>query len=80
MIDESKIDELISDISSVLNKHSVDTDLATPDFILAGMIVGDLQTYGKAVFARSAWFKGQLEEGEPLSVRNPQLAVEEGLG
>lgn len=34
--------EFVSDLSAVLNKHSIDNDLATPDFILAEFLVQTL--------------------------------------
>ena len=34
--------ELISDLSAVLNKHSIDNALATPDFLLAQFLVQTL--------------------------------------
>lgn len=68
-IDEEKMEELTRDISSALNKNSVDTDLATPDFILAEHVVECLQAYGKTLTNRKAWFKNQLDVGFPLSVK-----------
>lgn len=75
-IDEEKIEELTRDIASALNKNSVDTDLATPDFILAEHVIECLQAYGKTLTNRKAWFLNQLDEGTPLRVRS---VIEETL-
>lgn len=56
MIDESKHEELKRDIAAVLNKHSVDTDLATPDFLIAEYVVTNLQAYATLLYKRAAWF------------------------
>lgn len=70
MICEDKLDELRRDIAAVLNRHSVDTDLATPDFVLAEVVINNLEAFGQGVKARREWFKDQMYAGAPLTVNS----------
>lgn len=57
LIDVNKCPDLSRDLASVLNRHSIDSDLATPDFILAEHMILGLENYGQTMVQRAAFVK-----------------------
>lgn len=53
--------ELTNDLAAVLNKHCAENPSNTPDFILAGYLVGCLQTWNAATKQRERWY-GRVSE------------------
>lgn len=47
--------EFQRELASLLNRHSLDNACNTPDFMLAGMLTEQLETYRKAVEANIRW-------------------------
>ena len=43
------------ELRSLLNKHSMDNECNTPDFILAGMMTEQLEAYRKTMDANIEW-------------------------
>lgn len=44
------------ELQSLINRHSVENQSDTPDFILASYLTGCLQMYNNAVMKRDKWF------------------------
>ncbi len=59
---------LIKDIAAVLNKHSVENESNTPDFILAQYLVMCLFAFNKAVNGRSDWYGRHDVPGQDIEV------------
>lgn len=59
---------LIKDIAAVLNKHSVENESNTPDFILAQHLVMCLVAFNKAVNGRSDWYGRHDEPGQDTKI------------
>lgn len=49
------VEELKRDLASVLNRHNIDNQLNTPDFILADYIVRCLESFEEANKERNRW-------------------------
>jgi len=58
------------ELESLLNRYGVDAAVGTPDFILAELIVENLQALGDAVAKRERWYGRQVGIG---------VAVDESL-
>jgi len=52
-----------NDIAAVLNKHSVENDSDTPDFILAGYLVKCLEAWNAHVRWRRTWWGSKEQTG-----------------
>ena len=48
-----------TELTRLINKLNIDNDLSTPDFILARMVTGWLDTYAKAKDASRAWHEDE---------------------
>lgn len=46
---------ILADLTSVCNKHGIDVQTNTPDFILADMLFGQLQTYATTMKKTMSW-------------------------
>jgi hypothetical protein len=49
------------DIAAVMNRHSEENESGTPDFILAGFLIGVLDAYNKTLGERAVWRGESLE-------------------
>lgn len=56
---ENKYNRFRKEIEQVINKHSLENQSDTPDFVLAEYLKGCLKAFDKAVNARSDFYKGQ---------------------
>ena len=76
------VSEFRRELEKLLNKHSRENGCNTPDFILAGYLVGCLESFDTAVKAREDWYgrskKGTLHHdpiaytyGHPVRLYNP---------
>lgn len=54
--DPHKIEALVDDLAATLNRHCVESDSHTPDFILARFLVRCLDAYGGTIRSRRDWF------------------------
>lgn len=68
-------EELLRDLAAVLNRHNVDSDTSTPDFILAEHLADCIAAYALTIRQRQAWFgvpefpgSALLGPKEPLKV------------
>lgn len=52
---EVQMSEFRSDLRDIINKHSKENGSNTPDFILANMLAGFLETFDEAMKAREDW-------------------------
>lgn len=57
--DAERLNRLQTDLAAVLNRHCVENWSNTPDFILAGYLVGCLEVFAPAVNARESWYGRQ---------------------
>jgi hypothetical protein len=48
--------DLIKELEAVINKHSIENESDTPDFLLATYLSGCLENYAKVVKARDDWY------------------------
>jgi len=55
---------LEQELSSLLNRYSAESVSGTPDFILAGYILGTLKAYNEAVSKRAEW-RGEFTDFDP---------------
>jgi hypothetical protein len=53
--------EFIRELSSVINRHCVENDSNTPDFILADYMRDCLTSFAKASRAREKWYGKELK-------------------
>ena len=51
------------EIEAVINKHSMESGSATPDFILAEYLAGCLQTFNATMSKREKWYGRQVGAG-----------------
>ena len=58
--EDKKYEAFISDIKSVINKHSRENRSDTPDFLLAEMLGGFLNVYENVLRERKQWSNGRL--------------------
>lgn len=54
------------ELEQLINKHSVDNDCETPDFILAQACLGFMREFSKATEARDKWFGREKHTIPPL--------------
>ena len=54
-----KLHKFETELTRLINKLSIDNDLSTPDFILARMLTGWLDTYAKAKAANAEWHEDE---------------------
>lgn len=54
-------DEFAAELKVLLNKHSIDSYAATPDYILAGYLVEMVETLRKTRYETARW-EGHLRE------------------
>jgi len=45
------------ELSDLINKHSIENNSNTPDFLLAKYLIGCLTVYASATQARDDWYK-----------------------
>jgi len=49
------MDNFTNELTKLINKHSMENDAGTPDFILARYLADCLRNFNKAVNARDSW-------------------------
>lgn len=49
-------DDLRSEITAAINRHSREKESATPDFVLAQFLLDCLDSFDRAVVARESWY------------------------
>ena len=54
-----KLHKFEVELTRLINKLNIDNDLSTPDFILARMLTGWLDTYAKAKAANAEWHEDE---------------------
>lgn len=52
------------ELQDLINKHSMENDSNTPDFLLAEYIEGCMNTFAKVMKARDAWYGNSILEDE----------------
>jgi hypothetical protein len=66
------IDEKFTeDLEHLINRHSVDSEARTPDFILAEMVSEFLLSVADATNKRERWY-GRLSDNEKKQLANPK--------
>ena len=54
------------ELEQVINRNSQENGSNTPDFLLAGYLVGCLDVYNRTVMARERWYgRGDTDAKEP---------------
>lgn len=65
----------VDDLARVINKHSVENDSNTPDFILAAFAANAIVAYGNAIKERKRWYaedEQALLMGIPTTCQEPE--------
>ena len=52
--------EFQKELTALINKHSVENESDTPDFILAEYLNNCLDAFGTAMNARDEWYKNDI--------------------
>ena len=60
--------DLVRDLAGVVNRHSIENDSNTPDFILAEFLADQLDAFKKASRQRECWYGHKLEIGGPTKI------------
>ncbi len=55
-ISNARFAALHKDIKNLLNKHSIENDSDTPDFILADYLIMCLMSFGQTTRMRTSWW------------------------
>jgi hypothetical protein len=63
-----KAPTFLQELTSLINRHSMENDSDTPDFILAEYLLNCLNTYNQAVNTRDLWY---TSADEPLDGDDP---------
>ncbi len=61
---------LEQDLAGVLNRHSVENDSNTPDFILAQYLLGCLAVWNVGVQRREKWYGRSESPGASVKVKD----------
>lgn len=56
------------ELTSLLNKHSMENNSNTPDFILAKYMLNCLKAFSEAVCRREEWYGRKIEKFEPVPI------------
>ncbi len=63
--------ELRRELAALLNRHSVDAKLETPDFLLASHALDALESYGRTLTERHRWLGGVANLHNALNPGRP---------
>jgi hypothetical protein len=63
------VSEFQKELAALINKHSIENESDTPDFILAEYLNNCLDAFGTAMDARDSWHKN----GIPMKTLNKKL-------
>jgi hypothetical protein len=58
----------VDDLESLINRHSLENDSNTPDFILASHLKKSLDSLNKTIQLRDDWYKMKPEPGRYMSM------------
>lgn len=61
------------DLTSLLNRHSMENASGTPDYILCAFLKGVLEQYDRAVMERANWRDESVDPPALVAQRNPEL-------
>jgi len=51
-----KMSNFQRELSALINKHSMENDSDTPDYLLAEFLIGCLNSYNRVINARDNWY------------------------
>lgn len=57
---KEKEDQVKKDFATLINKHSLENESNTPDFILADYLFQSLRSFNAAARRRDNWYGGKL--------------------
>jgi hypothetical protein len=72
----SKRNELVRSFASAVNRHSLENDSNTPDFILAEFLIGCLHVFGTATRAREDWYGHHHAPGQDAAPPSAAASAE----
>lgn len=61
---DPKTQPFLAELEELINKHSIESESDTPDFILARYLRGCLDTFELTIHARDVWYKGVEKQRE----------------
>ena len=56
------VNEFHKELEALLNKHSIENESGTPDFILANYLMACLRAFEQATIARDSWHSPESTE------------------
>ena len=59
-VERNNMSEFQKELAALINKHSVENESDTPDFILAEYLNNCLDAFGTAMDARDGWYKNGI--------------------
>lgn len=65
--DVQKRNEILADLESVINRHSLENGSGTPDYVLASYLYACLQAWNEGVNARDQWWSFDPKIGGVVS-------------
>src|SRR4249920_1833933 len=72
----SRLDAFEKDLEHLLNKHSMENDSNTPDFILARYLVECLHAWNEGILARETWYGRKIESISSINQSGEKNATE----
>jgi len=67
-------DAFLIDLQSLINRHSLENESDTPDFLLAAYLQRCLTLFGDVVRMRDTWY-GQARQGQPVPVESADTDI-----
>ena len=65
--------EFRKELEALLNRHSIENDSDTPDYILAGYLLACLRAWNQWVPERDRWYgRGRVETGAIMDARRAE--------
>ncbi len=58
---DEKDQSFMREVAQIINKHSMENNSNTPDFILAEMLLGFLTVFENATRKREEWYRKKLK-------------------
>lgn len=56
------MDSFEKELEHLINRHSMENDSNTPDFLLSSYLKDCLDAYNRATKARDIWYNGKINE------------------
>jgi len=68
MITADQINEFKDELTCLINKHGIDVEISTPDYIVAEHLMESIKVYNQATKERDKWFGFNPDINPPISL------------